>query len=179
VIKNVKLNNFAIFKRNEMDFSPNINIIIGKNSTGKSILMKTLYSVIEVLNIYGEEKSKDIISYELSKKLKEIFLIEKVGKLTTRMKGSSKTEVYINFKDSFISFMFSTRSEKIELKDIYRKKLKNAVYIPTKEIISIMDRGFIGLYEKYKFMEGIYYDLAKNWMNQSNQGVMIKKLKIY
>lgn len=161
MIKNIKLNNFTIFKDNKIEFSSNINIIIGKNSTGKSILMKSLYSVIETLNIYGEEKSKETISYELSKKLKDVFLIEKVGKLTTRLKGSSKTEVNIEFKDSFINFVFSTRSEKVEIKDIYRKKLKNAVYIPTKEIISIMDRGFIGLYEKYKFIEGVYYDLAK------------------
>ncbi len=177
MIKLVKLKNFTIFKDNHIEFSPNINIIIGKNSTGKSILMKILYSVVETLNIYGEEKSKETISYELSKKLKDVFLIEKVGKLTTRMKGSSKTEIFIEFKDSFINFIFSTRSEKVEIRDIQRKKLKNAVYIPTKEIISIMDKGFIGLYEKYKFIEGVYYDLAKKLDKPIQSGSYDKKTK--
>ncbi len=165
MVNKLKLKNFAIFKHNEFGFSSNINILIGKNSTGKSILMKAIYSVIETLTVYGNENNKDTIAYEISKKLREVFLVDKIGKLTTRIRGHSKTEVELEFledsEESFIKFGFSTRSKNVEIKDIKRKKLKNAVFIPTKEIISVMDRGFIGLYEKHKFMEGIYYDLAK------------------
>ena len=175
MLEKTKLENFAIFEKNSFEFSPQINIFIGKNSTGKSLLMKLLYSVITTLNKYGEEKSKETISYELSKKLKNVFLIDKVGKLTTRIKGSRKTNVEVDFDKSFINFSFSTRSDKTEIKDIQREKVKNAIYIPTKEIISMMDRGFIGLYEKYQFMEDVYYDLAKKLDKPIQKGSYDKK----
>ncbi len=124
--------------------------------------MKILYSVINILGEHGKERSKETISYELSKKIKNVFLVDKVGKLSTRVKGSRKTWVGISFDNAYISFEFSTRSEKVVIKELQAQKpIKMAVYIPTKEIISLMDRGFIGLYEQYQFMEEVYYDLAK------------------
>lgn len=161
MLESIDLKNFAIFKNHKLKFSPNINILIGRNSTGKSLLMKLLYSVVETLSKYGEEKSKETIAYELSKKIKGVFLISKVGKLSTRAKGVQKTQVNINFKDLFIKFNFSTKHEKVKVADLHRRNVKGGIYIPTKEIISMMDKGFIGLYENYAFMEEVYYDLAK------------------
>ncbi len=161
MLESIDLKNFAIFKDHKLKFSPNINIFIGRNSTGKSLLMKLLYSVVETLSKYGEEKSKETIAYELSKKIKDVFLIRKVGKLSTRAKGIQRTQIKINFKDTFIKFNFSTKHEKVKVEDLNRRNVKGGIYIPTKEIISMMDKGFIGLYEDYRFMEEVYYDLAK------------------
>jgi len=178
MVEKIKLKNFTIFKDNELEFSPNINILMGKNSTGKSLLMKIIYSVIETLSLYGEEKNKETIGYEISKKIEEVFLIPKIGKLSTRMQGNLKTEIKIDFDHGgFIDFSFSTRSKKAEINDIYRNKIRSATYIPTKEIVSLMDRGFIGLYEKYKFMEGVYYDLAKKLDKPVQLGAHDKKTK--
>ena len=41
-IKNVALNNFMIFNNLNIDFSPNLNIICGENSTGKTAVIKLL-----------------------------------------------------------------------------------------------------------------------------------------
>jgi len=46
MLKCVSLKNFTVFRENQINFSPNINVFIGKNSTGKSLLMKILYSTI-------------------------------------------------------------------------------------------------------------------------------------
>ena len=43
------LNNFMAFENSEIDWSDNINIICGENSTGKTTLLKAMYSLIMTL----------------------------------------------------------------------------------------------------------------------------------
>ncbi len=177
MLESIDLKNFAIFKEHELEFSSNINIFIGRNSTGKSLLMKLLYSVVETLSKYGEKKSKETISYELSKKIKGVFLISRVGKLSTRAKGVQNTQVKINFRDAFVKLNFSTKHEKVKVEDLNCRNVKGGIYIPTKEIISMMDKGFIGLYEDYRFMEEVYYDLAKKLDKPVKKGSPEKIIK--
>ncbi len=49
-IKKLKLNNFMAFENAEMNWSDNINIICGENSTGKTTLLKVMYSLIKPLS---------------------------------------------------------------------------------------------------------------------------------
>ena len=48
-IKKLSLNNFMAFENSEIDWSDNINIICGENSTGKTTLLKAMYSLIMTL----------------------------------------------------------------------------------------------------------------------------------
>lgn len=50
-IKKLTLNNFMAFENSEIDWSDNINIICGENSTGKTTLLKAMYSLIMTLSI--------------------------------------------------------------------------------------------------------------------------------
>ena len=43
-IHGVKLENFMLFDKLEAVFSPNVNIICGENSAGKTALIKLLYA---------------------------------------------------------------------------------------------------------------------------------------
>ena len=42
-IKNIKLINFRNYKKLNVDFSPNINIIYGNNAQGKTNLLESIY----------------------------------------------------------------------------------------------------------------------------------------
>ena len=46
-IKRIKFQNYTVFEDQQMEFSPGINVIIGENGTGKTHLMKALYSACE------------------------------------------------------------------------------------------------------------------------------------
>ena len=46
-IKKLTLNNFMAFENAEISWSDNINIICGENSTGKTTLLKVMYSLIK------------------------------------------------------------------------------------------------------------------------------------
>ena len=49
-IKSVNIKNFTVFDDFELDLSSGINIIIGKNGTGKTHLLKGIYTVCDRLN---------------------------------------------------------------------------------------------------------------------------------
>lgn len=46
-IKRIKFQNYTVFENQQMEFSPGINVIIGENGTGKTHLMKALYSACQ------------------------------------------------------------------------------------------------------------------------------------
>ena len=48
-IKKLTLDNFMAFGNTQIDWSDNINIICGENSTGKTTLLKVMYSLINRL----------------------------------------------------------------------------------------------------------------------------------
>ena len=57
-IKSVELKNFTVFEGLKIDFSPGLNVIIGENGTGKTHLLKTLYSFSGVTSdpcLFGAE----------------------------------------------------------------------------------------------------------------------------
>ena len=49
-IKKLTLSNFMAFENLQLDWSDNINVICGENSTGKTTLLKAMYSLIKPLN---------------------------------------------------------------------------------------------------------------------------------
>lgn len=50
-IKRIKFQNYTVFEDQQMEFSPGINVIIGENGTGKTHLMKALYSALDFISI--------------------------------------------------------------------------------------------------------------------------------
>ena len=57
-IQQLKLQDFMIFQKAEIKFSPNINIICGENSTGKTALIKLLYSCVRSLEKFKKRYHK-------------------------------------------------------------------------------------------------------------------------
>jgi len=49
-IKSLHIKNFTVFEDLELDFSPSINIFIGENGTGKTQILKMIYSCCEANN---------------------------------------------------------------------------------------------------------------------------------
>ncbi|HJD30844.1 MAG TPA: ATP-binding protein, partial [Candidatus Eisenbergiella stercorigallinarum] len=45
-INTLILNHFMLFENAEFNWSKNINIICGENSTGKTTLLKVMYSIL-------------------------------------------------------------------------------------------------------------------------------------
>jgi len=53
-IEGLSIENFTLFGKNQFKFSDGLNIIVGENDTGKSHLLRLLYSLIESNNLVQE-----------------------------------------------------------------------------------------------------------------------------
>ena len=47
IIKKIKLENYTVFENQHIDFCPGINIFIGENGSGKTHILKALYSACQ------------------------------------------------------------------------------------------------------------------------------------
>ena len=167
-VKKLTLNNFMLFERAEIDWGKNINVICGENSTGKTTLLKVMYSVLKPLS----KGNKEAINREREEqlfvnKLQGVFRPDgmKIGRLVSRKQGSNRTDFEVLLdKNQKIAIGFGNRQENHADIKIDASKFSgtyDVIYIPTKEMISTTEH-FASLYEEYHIdFEEMYYDLAK------------------
>lgn len=131
------------------DIAP-INVIIGKNDTGKTGLLKLLYATVKSLEIYSlkSEHSDAAFKRELSDKLLDTFMPRKNGLGDLVQKGSKdKLDVNVTLKGDNgkykqdIYFSFGERTEKtisncIDHVDPLTNSSINALFIPAKEVLT-------------------------------------------
>lgn len=169
-VKGLSLKNFMIFNNLNTEFSPNINIICGENSTGKTVVIKLLYSCLKGCSDACSSKgdmTKEKLETMLVSKMQGVFRPDKdiIGRLVSRKQGSNRTDIAISFhQNSVLQMGFSNRSEKhIEIvnSEIGDIGSMSPIYIPPKEIISTTE-NFASLYSDYHIaFEETYYDLAR------------------
>ena len=167
-IKTLRLKNFMIFKENEIDWSKNINIICGENSTGKTTLLKVMYSMLKPIGRGKQDVStKEIEEKLLVNKLQGVFRPDemKIGRLVSRKQGSNRTDFEVILeKNQKISMGFSNGQKNhadVKVKLANPAERFDVIYIPTKEMISTTEH-FASLYEEYHLdFEEMYYDLTK------------------
>nr|WP_308626784.1 ATP-binding protein [uncultured Eisenbergiella sp.] len=166
-ISNIQVNNFMLFDNLRIDWSPNINIISGENSTGKTTLLKLMYSSLKPIgrkniSLMTQEQIEDGIV----KKMQGVFRPDegKIGRLVSRIQGSNRTDIILCLeKKGKISIGFGNRQERhadVEINVADYQKFE-PIYLPPKEMISATEH-FQSLYEEYHIdFEEMYYDLTK------------------
>ena len=91
-INKIKINSYGKLKNKEINLENNLNIIYGKNESGKSTLLKFILNIF-----YGaskNKKGKDISDFE---KYKPWDSEEYSGKLTYELDNKNKYEIYREF----------------------------------------------------------------------------------
>ena len=58
-VDRLTLKDFTVFERAEFEFSPGLNVLIGANGTGKSHVLKVLYSITRSIAAHGPNASAD------------------------------------------------------------------------------------------------------------------------
>jgi predicted ATP-dependent endonuclease of OLD family len=187
MIKQIDIENVTLFDEANFEFSGGVNVFIGKNSTGKTHLMKLLYALSKAYEIADNlEKNPEKFSIPITKELLKNFMIDRVGKLSSSVKGhfQSKITIYNDTKEH-TSLEFTRQQEEVSIRQYIRNLLEvSSVYVPTKEILT-MYNGFISRYlEGELTIEKIYFDLAvklgippkKNQLNSSRLIEPIEKI---
>ena len=171
-IKNFNAKKYMLFDDINMKFSENINIIFGENSTGKTALIKTLYSASKLLAYNSETKEEQ--ERFLLDKLIGVFQPDKssIGRLVARQQGGGKADVTVTFdKSSNINFNFGFKQTNHLTLSVNKEKNEFIpIFLPPKEIISSTG-NFTSLYDDYHIeFDETYYDLARLLLRPLKKG---------
>lgn len=161
-IKSVNIKNFTVFDDFELNLSSGINIVIGKNGTGKTHLLKGLYAVCESVNYKNKRKSNE--PYDISQPYFKVNPMELVRDKSDRDKETTITVNYLI--DSYAKYVI-IKHEGMKLagdgsgyKDIDFNI--SDIFIPAKEILS-HSNGFLALNNKYDMpFDKTYVDIITN-----------------
>ncbi len=166
MIERLELKNFTVFSDLNLDFSPKINVIIGENGTGKTHLLKAAYGLCAGAPLFRNkpDTTEDELKAALTTKLCRLFmpLDDKLGRIH-RQGATDQAYLSAQFADEQkIAMTFFKNSMGVAIQDRadYEQNLAEAVFIPTKEVLSFM-KGFNSLYEKYELsFDQTYQDIC-------------------
>lgn len=133
-IKKLTLDSFTVFENMEFEFSSGINVFIGENGTGKTHVMKVLYSACQAVRA-------DI---SFSHKLVKVFKPDNlnISRLARRKVGSTNTKIKVFSEVASITAEFHNKTKKWDAKVVgeenWEKQLGDltSTFIPAKEILS-------------------------------------------
>lgn len=175
MIESLELKNLTVFDKLKIELSPGINVIIGKNGTGKTHLLKAAYGLCDGAQLFRNKPdiNDKELEKELTAKLLSLFmpLDGKLGKMHRQGATSidnlldCESQAYLSAKfagGQRIAVNFFNNSKTLAIKDRtnYEQYQAKAVFIPTKEVLSFM-KGFNSLYQKYNLsFDQTYQDIC-------------------
>jgi predicted ATPase len=166
-IINIEIENQTIFQHAKLTCS-GLNVIIGENGSGKSHLLKMIYSILAVSAEEGRKPhannpTKILLQTRLADKLINVFRPEILGHLVRRkLKNRERCKISAFFDDQKLDIQFSFASQ--SRTEVVIDKLpsiwldKSPVFLPTKELLTIYP-NFLSVYENhYIEFDEIYRD---------------------
>ena len=139
-IKKLKLKNYTVFEEAVFEFDDGINIFIGENGTGKTHIIKLLYSACQAANAKVSFPHKIVRTM-----LPDDY---KILRLATRKPGNYSSSVSITALSSksnsnkVLTAEFSNKTKKwdadVKGEESWEKEFKDisSIFIPAKEILS-------------------------------------------
>jgi AAA15 family ATPase/GTPase len=139
MLTRVELKNYGPLRNLVWENLGTINLVIGGNGSGKTFLLKALYTVVRSLEEYGRGNDPRHLSDILTEKLYWTFQPEKIGNLVT--KGSeSPLLCRIELGDiEYLEYAFGKGTSR-QISDIEWSvcgRESNSVFLPAKEVLSL------------------------------------------
>lgn len=162
-IDRVQMKNFGMIKGFHCNQFSNINLIIGENGTGKTFLLKALYSAVKAMEEYQRGDDITPMNGVLSEKLRWVFQVDKLGDMVARA-GEESLEFQMKLGQSGLGYQFSkSATSKVGTVDAPDMgKEGNSVFIPAKEVLSLFSVILKSReIDKVFGFDDTYYDLAK------------------
>lgn len=161
-IKGTTLDNFTAFSRLDLRFCDGINIIIGKNGTGKTHLLKVLYAACAITE--GEDREKGFAN-----KLRNVFhpYEGRIGRLARRKSTSVQANISIHgegrrkLEARFSNHTISPENVTVSAEAGWQKTKLTSAFIPVKEMLAHAP-GFLATTSLREIsFEDVYIDIIK------------------
>lgn len=146
------------------DFS-NINLIIGENATGKTFLLKALYSAVRSMEDYKRGDDVRSMNEILAEKLRWTFQVDKLGDIVNRSASESLCfKLKTDHPQNCLEYQFSqsTTTKVVNVTAPEAQKEGNSIFIPAKEVLSLFSVILKSREVDKSFgFDDTYYDLVK------------------
>lgn len=163
-IQAVEMKNYGKIRYFKCDTFSRLNLIIGENGTGKTFLLKSIYSAVKTIEDCNRGDDVRSANEILAEKLRWTFQTEKIGDLVT--KPTTEPLLFsMKLNNNIFGYQFSkdTNSKIVNLENTFQSRESNSIFIPAKEVLSLyniilksreVDRAF--------GFDDTYYDLVKS-----------------
>ncbi len=163
MINHIKLTHFGPLAALDWPALGRINLIIGGNGSGKTFLLKAIYSSLRTLEEYkrGQEQRAD--SEILAEKLYWTFQTEKIGDLVSKGANAPlSSTLTIDHQNFSYSFGKDTSKQIASPENHVPPRASNSVFLPAKEVLSLHQIILQSREQDKVFgFDDTYYDLAK------------------
>lgn len=88
-LSNLKLKNFRNYHETKLEFSPNINVLIGENAQGKTNLLESIY-VLAMTKSHRTTNDRELIEFSEKSAFLEGIVEKKTGNLRLSLSLSKK-----------------------------------------------------------------------------------------
>lgn len=163
-ITEVSVDNLGTLLKFHCSTFGHINLIIGTNGSGKTFLLKSLYTAVKTMESYRRGDDTTPANDILARKLRWTFQTEKLGDIVTR--GSDEPYRFrLNMGSCEISYQFSkdaTSKVVTYSGNFVRRENHNSIFLPAKEVLSLYHLILESREVQQKFgYDDTYYDLVK------------------
>lgn len=147
MIERLQLTNFTVFAEADLQFSSQLNVIIGENGTGKTHLLKGMYALLFAVSSASDTRSlHQRFSLRVVDKFMNVFRADELWSLV-RQDSQPEATIRVLLNSSPHDVIFSLRSGLVDYAEEERDwKQPRPVYLPTRELLSIYP-NFVSVYE--------------------------------
>lgn len=162
-IVSVSLKEYGMIPSFDCQSFSNINLVIGENGTGKTFLLKALYSATRAMEEYKRGDDIKTINEVLAEKLRWTFQVDKLGDMVTRSSNESLIfEMKLGTDQIGYQFSSSATSKVVTATAPSGKRETNSIFIPAKEVLSLYSIILKSREVDKSFgFDDTYYDLVK------------------
>lgn len=177
MINQVKLNNFGPLAEIDWAALGKINLVIGGNGSGKTFLLKAIYSSLRTLEDYRRGNEQRSASEILADKLYWTFQAEKIGDLVSRgAEASLSSSIGFDRKVFAYSFGKDTSKQISNLENHAAPRASNSIFLPAKEVLSLHQIILKSREQDKVFgFDDTYYDLARALRISTSKGRNFKE----
>ncbi|MYZ54124.1 ATP-binding protein [Malikia spinosa] len=172
MINQIKLNNFGPLTGIHWSSLGKINLIIGGNGSGKTFLLKAIYSSLRTLEEYKRGDEQRSASEILWEKLYWTFQAEKIGDLVSKGADAPLSSAVTIDQDVFsYSFGKDTSKQISSLDNLVPPRASNSIFLPAKEVLSLHQIILKSREQDKVFgFDDTYFDLAKALRISTSKG---------
>lgn len=149
-MRRLRLADFSAFKSADLELVDGLNVFLGANGTGKTHLLKLIYSLLEATRT----------DTSLKDKLAGVFRPDdgQVGHLARRVHGSSTAKVTLDMPWGQTSFELPSKKGGLKHRTRGTFKPERAIFLPSREVLAMYE-GFIAAYrERELAFDETYFD---------------------